>query len=203
MNVNSARVSLLLPWLRALVGLCALCLAGAACATEWTLQDLMGLMAQQRTGKATFVEKKTMALLDKPLESSGELSFDAPDRLEKRTLKPRQESMVLEGDKLTVNLQGKRPMNLRLQDHPAVAATVESIRGTLAGDLAVLEKNYAVEFSGLPGKWQLQLTPVHDDVAKVVRAITITGSQASVKTIRFEQADGDRMEMTISKVGSP
>jgi len=203
MNVNSNRVSVLSPWPRAVVVVLGLCLSGVACATEWTLQELMGLMAQQRTGRATFVEKKTMALLDKPLESTGELSFDAPDRLEKRTLKPRQESMLLEGDKLTVSLQGKRPMNLRLQDHPAVAATVESIRGTLAGDLAALEKNYAVEFSGPAGKWQLQLTPVHEAVAKIVRTITIVGAHGTVKTIRFEQADGDRMEMIISKASNP
>lgn len=203
MNVNSLRVSVAWPWGHALIVLFGLCLAGTACAADWTLQELMRLMAQQRSGKAIFVEKKTMALLEKPLESSGELSFDAPDRLEKRTLIPRQESMVLEGDKLTVTLQGKRPMNLRLQDYPAAAVTVESIRGTLAGDLAALEKNYAVEFSGHAGKWQLQLTPVHDDVAKFLRTVTIAGSQANVRTIRFEQVDGDRMEMTISKVSNP
>lgn len=200
MNVNNNCVSL---WARALVVLCGLCLTDAACAAEWTLQELMGVMSQQRSGRATFVEKKTMALLEKPLESSGELSFDAPDRLEKRTIKPRQESMVLEGDMLTVSLQGRRPVNLRLQDHPAVAATVESIRGTLAGDLAALEKNYAVEFSGQAGKWQLQLTPVHEAVAKIVRTIIIAGAYANVRSIRFEQADGDRTEMIVSKLSSP
>lgn len=172
-------------------------------AADWALPDLMQLLAQQKSGKASFVEKKYIGILDKPLESSGELSFDAPDRLEKRTLKPRPEAMLLDGDKLTVTLHERRPINLRLQDHPEIAAVVESIRGTLSGDKAALEKNYTIDFAGVQGKWQLTLTPVQKEVAKVVRQIRIGGTDADLKRITFEQRDGDRFEMTISKVVAP
>lgn len=180
-----------------------LVLCASSYAGDWALPDLMHLMAQKKSGKASFVEKKYMSILDKPLESSGELSFDAPDRLEKRTLKPRPETMLLEGDKLTLTLHEKRPLNLRLQDHPEVAALVESIRGTLSGDQAALEKNYAIDFTGVQGKWQLTLTPVQKAVAKVVRQVHIGGADANIKTIIFDQVDGDRFEMTISKVVAP
>ena len=163
----------------------------------------MHLLGQQRSGRASFVEKKYIGILDKPLESSGELSYDAPDRLEKRTLKPRPEAMLLDGDKLTVTLHERRPLKLRLQDHPEIAAVVESIRATLSGDQHALEKNYAVDFNGAQGKWQLTLTPVQKEVAKVVRQVHIGGADASIRTISFDQADGDRSEMTISKVVSP
>lgn len=175
-------------------------LCASSYAADWALPDLMHLMAQKKSGKASFVEKKFIGFLDKPLESSGELSFDAPDRLEKRTLKPRPEVMLLDGDKLTLTLHEKRPLNLRLQDHPEVAALVDSIRGTLSGDQAALEKNYAVDFTGVRGKWQLTLTPVQKTVAKVVRQVHIGGADTNIKTITFDQVDGDRFEMTISKV---
>ena len=187
-----------------LLHLLAVCIGVAWCANgyaaDWTLSDLMQLLAQQKSGKASFAEKKYIGILDKPLESSGELSFEAPGRLEKRTLKPRPETMLLDGDNLTVTLYDKRPLNLRLQDHPEVVAVVESIRGTLSGDKAALEKNYTVDFSGSQGKWQLTLTPVQKVVAKVVRQIHIGGADANIKTITFDQTDGDRIEMTISKV---
>ena len=175
-------------------------LCASSYAGDWALPDLMHLLAQTKSGKATFVEKKYIGILDKPLESSGELSFEAPDRLEKRTLKPRPEAMLLEGDKLTLILYDKRPLNLRLQDHPEVAALVESIRGTLSGDQAALEKNYAINFTGVQGKWQMTLTPVQKAVAKVVRQVQIGGADANIKTITFEQVDGDRFEMMIAKV---
>ena len=79
-----------------------------------------------------------------------------------------------------------------------MAALVESVRGTLSGDQATLEKNYAVEFSGAQGKWLLTLTPVPKALTQVVRQIQIAGADANIKTIVFDQADGDRIEMTIS-----
>lgn len=178
--------------------LCVSCHAG-----DWALADLMQLLAQQKSGKASFVEKKYIGILDKPLESSGELSFDAPDRLEKRTLKPRAEAMLLDGDKLTVTMHERRPINLRLQDHPEIATLVESIRGTLSGDKAALEKNYTIDFTGVQSKWQLTLAPVQKEVAKVVRQIRIGGADANIKLITFDQVDGDRFVMTISKVVAP
>ena len=178
-------------------------LCASSYAGDWALPDLMHLLAQQKSGKASFTEKKYLSILDKPLESSGELSFEAPGRLEKRTLKPRPEAMLLDGDKLTVTLHEKRPLNLRLQDHPEVATLVESIRGTLSGDQAALEKNYAIDLTGVQGKWQLTLTPVQKALTKVVRQVHIGGADANIKTITFDQADGDRVEMTVSKVVTP
>jgi hypothetical protein len=172
-------------------------------AADWALPDLMHTLAQKKSGRASFVEKKYIGILDKPLESSGELSFEAPDRLEKRTLKPNPEVMLLDGDKLTITLHDKRPLYLRLQDHPEVAALVDSIRGTLSGDQTALEKNYAIEFTGVSSKWQLTLTPVQKAVAKVVSQIRIGGAEAAIKTITFDQLDGDHSEMTISKVVAP
>lgn len=189
--------------LKLLAAFVGIFLCASSYAADWTLSDLMRLLAQQKSGKASFIEKKYIAILDKPLESSGELSFDAPDRLEKRTIKPRPEAMLLDGDQLTVTMFEKRPVNLRLQDHPEVSALVESIRATLSGNQAALEKNYFIDFTGAQGKWQLTLTPVQKAVAKVVRLVHIDGAQASIKTITFDQADGDRIEMTISKVIAP
>lgn len=196
-NVDSARASGFC-WPR----LCAIFLGMVLCANsyaaDWTLPELMHSLAQKKSGNASFIEKKYIGILDKPLESSGELSFEAPNRLEKRTLKPRTESMLLDGDKLTVRLYEKQPLYLRLQDYPDVAALVESIRGTLSGDQATLEKNYAIELAGSQGKWQLTLTPVPKALIKVVRQIKIGGTDADVKTITFDQPDGDRIEMVIS-----
>ena len=80
--------------------LCVLLMfAGAtwASAGDSQFDRIMSALAQRRHGHVTFVEKKFIAMLDRPVESSGELLYDAPDRLEKKTLKPRPESLVIEG----------------------------------------------------------------------------------------------------------
>ena len=57
--------------------------------------QLMNELASHKGGKAKFVEKKYISLLDKPLVSTGEMSYTAPDRLEKRTLTPKVETLLL------------------------------------------------------------------------------------------------------------
>lgn len=169
-------------------------------AEEWKLPDLMKTLSQHKSGQAVFTEKKYFALLEKPVVSSGELSFNAPDRLEKRTLKPKPESMLLEGDKLTVNQVDKRPLSINLQDYPEVASIVSSIRGTLLGDLVALEKSFQLSLTGSANDWQLVLVPLDISVAKTMQRIRIRGNAADIHSIHFEQADGDRSEMQISKM---
>ena len=112
--------------------------AGAA---QFTLGQLLGALASSRHGTATFTEKKYLSILDQPVESSGELLFVPPARLEKRTLKPKVETLVLDGDVLTVERQMQRHV-LQLKDYPEVAGMTESIRATLAGDRQALERVY-------------------------------------------------------------
>lgn len=179
-------------------GLAMAVFSSSLLADEWKLPDLMTLLAQHKSGRAVFVEKKYIGIIDKPVLSSGELSFTAPDRLEKRTLKPQPELMLLEGDKLTVSQAEKRSLSINLQDHPEVASIVSSIRGTLMGDQDALEKSFQLELSGAAERWQLVLVPLQTAVAKTMRRIRIRGVQANITVIDFEQADGDRSEMQIS-----
>ena len=80
---------------------CLLCLATSASAA-WDVNQLMNDLAQKTGGRAKFVEKQYLAVLDKPLVSSGELSYTAPNRLEKRTLAPKPELITLDDDTLYV-----------------------------------------------------------------------------------------------------
>ncbi len=171
-----------------------------AWAEGWQPAQLMELLAQKKTGKATFTEKKTIGILDQPVVSSGKLSFTAPDKLEKITLTPQHESLMLDGDTLTIERPDKRTMTVNIKNHPEAAMFIESIRGTLAGDLSALERFYQVELTGAADSWQLKLTPKQEDAGTVFSGIRIAGSQADVKTIHLEQRDGDHSEMTITQL---
>lgn len=185
---------------RALMGLVCMVISCTTIATELSVPELMRNLAQTKEGKASFIERKYIGIVDKPLLSSGDLAFTAPDRLEKRTIKPTPESVLLEGDNLTIEQADKRRHKVRLQDHPEIAAFVESIRGTLAGDRLSLEKVYALDLSGPADKWLLVLTPTQPRMLNLIQRIKISGAHGEVKTIIFEQSDGDRSEMVITKV---
>lgn len=175
---------------------------GPATAADWNVERLMQSLAQQRGGKVAFSEKKYIALLDRPVESSGELVYQPPGRLEKRTLKPSVESLVLDRDVLIVE-RGKQKYTLKLQQYPEITAIVGSIRNTLAGDLEALERQYRVDLQGNPERWSLTLLPSDTRIAALVQRIRISGTRDELRQIEMLQADGDRSVMDIHRDAPP
>jgi outer membrane lipoprotein-sorting protein len=179
-------------------------LALAACATAagaagFDVGALMDLLKNQKGGKATFHETRHMAILERPVETTGELVFTPPDKLEKRSTGLNAERMVVDRETLSIE-RGARKQVLALRDHPQVAVFIESIRGTLAGDRGSLEKTYNLALEGDPQRWRLVLTPRDAQLARIVARIAIAGSQAQVRRIEIEQADGDRSVMLVTPV---
>jgi outer membrane lipoprotein-sorting protein len=171
-------------------------------ATPLTIAQLMAGLANHPQRAATFTEKKYLSILDRPVESSGELLFIAPARLEKRTLKPRPETMVLDGDTLTLE-RGQRKHVLQLKDYPEVAGMIESIRATLAGDRKALERVYHLSLDSGNEYWTLMLTPLDPKVGAVIARIRMEGVGDVVRSVEIIQADGDSSLMTIEKLAPP
>lgn len=179
-----------------------LAMASPAVLAAWDIQQLMDSLAQNRSSQASFVEKKTIAILERPVESSGQLFYTAPDHLEKRTLKPKPESMVIDGGDLLIE-RGRQKHRLQLQAYPELAAFIDSIRGTLAGDRQALERNYQLSLEGTAERWTLQLLPRDDKMLAVVQRIRIAGARDQVRSIEITQADGDSSLMSIEKLVTP
>jgi len=173
--------------------------ASSVPATGWGLPQLMQSLAQVQSSQGKFVERKHLAVLDVPLTSSGTLSFQAPGHLEKHTLEPKDESLVLDGGVLTIENRTRNiKRTLVVQQYPAVWAFVESIRSTLAGDLPMLQRFYKVELKGDAAKWRMKLLPLEQKTRAMVKEIVISGRGDRVTVIEMLEASGDRDTMTIS-----
>jgi hypothetical protein len=176
--------------------LCGLVCAATVCAADCDLDRIMSALAQRKHGHVSFVEVKFIAILEKPVESSGELLYDAPDRLEKRTVKPKPESLVASGDVVTAQ-RGRHQYVLDLKQYPQVVPFIESIRATLAGDRAALERVFKLEFSGNLAHWTLRLVPLDAKLLSTVRQIHIEGEKDSMRCVEIQEADGDHSLLTI------
>ena len=189
-------------WRSALVAAVAACAVSTfaagvdAAEPAQSLDQLMALLAQRQHGHVSFTEQHFLAVLDRPVESSGELLYDAPDRLEKRTLKPKPEDLVLQKGVITAQ-RGRHTYTLNLSDYPQIVPLIDSIRATLAGDRASLEHLFKVTFDGSLDQWTLVLAPSDPAVAKSVRQIRMEGARDAIRTVEIQQADGDRSLLTI------
>lgn len=181
----------------------ALALAAPAHAADagsgWNLDRLMSTLAQHKSGRATFTETKYLSIATQPVESSGELVFVAPDHLEKHTLSPKPEHLVVDGDMLTVE-RNNRKYTLALARYPELGAFIDSIRATLSGNRFALEQVYKVALAGRGDDWTLTLTPLDARMLKVVSTITLDGTRDVLRSVAIRQADGDHSVMRLQPV---
>ncbi len=173
-------------------------------AAEDDLQRLFAELGASRERHARFTERKFSALLKAPAESSGTLVFLSPDILEKRTMEPRRESVRIEGSSVTYEGAARgsnvQKRTFSLADAPLLAALIESLRATLAGDLPTLRQHYDVAWSPLqtPKSWQLTLTPRVRALRDAVSRIELRGAAGEVNAIEIVEANGDLTLMQIT-----
>jgi outer membrane lipoprotein-sorting protein len=180
------------------------CLVSAPAQTQGksalALEQLMKDLAQVKSARGRFVERKHLAMLNAPLESSGTLVYAAPGRLEKHMLSPRQESLILDGDRLIIDHKatGQR-RTFPLQEHPVLWAFVESIRSTLAGDLPTLQRFYEVRLEGDASAWRMRLKTKEARMRQAASEIRVGGSGTWVNVIEIDEAGGDRSVTEITR----
>ena len=160
------------------------------------LPQLMQLLAQVQAGEATFTEVRHSSVLDRPVESSGRLSFQAPDRFTRETLKPRSESITVDGNTVVMR-QGSRSRTLQLDSVPEAAVIVEAVRGTLTGNREAIERHFEAQVSGAPAKWSLLLAPRAARLRELVTQVAVTGEQAALREITVSMTGGDYSVMKI------
>lgn len=185
----------------ALLLILSLACVHVAAGSNWDLTALMQAFSERTHAEARFVEQKHLKVLSSPLRTSGRLIYIAPDRLEKLTLQPQRELLLVAGDTVTIERADGKRRTLRLQDYPALWGFIDSIRGTMAGDLGALQRFYAVSLTGPEHGWELVLTPRVQVMRAVVKEIAIRGAGARITSVAVTQAQGDRSVMQVHEAG--
>jgi outer membrane lipoprotein-sorting protein len=163
--------------------------------SEELLQGVMTKLAAVKSAQSSFVEKRYLKLLKEPIESTGTLSYTAPDRFEKQTQKPIAERMSVERHMVTIQTGQKKPQQIYIDQHPALAAIVDAIRGALSGNSIALKNTFNISAEGSARQWTLNLVPTEQKQAGYIRVIRVSGADDFIEAIEIQQADGDRSVM--------
>ncbi len=194
------RAGALLAWCGLLAGAALLPppTAAAQTAPAFTLPALMAQLAKVRASSASFTETKSMPLLTTTLQSSGTLSYAAPDYVRKTTLTPAPQDFTLQNDTVTLSLNGQIK-RFTLSQAPQLAGLVEGVRATLAGDLPALQHYYTLSLSGGPAHWQLLLRPRDPALASMLAWMSITGQDNRITEIDSADAKGGETKMQVNE----
>lgn len=179
-----------------LIGLLLACTASFA--QGWELDALLRDMAAVPASRTRFVETRHVALLTRPLELKGSLTYERPNRLIKHVESPFDEMLTVDGEALSlVNKTKGEQRFISLREQPALRALVESVRATLAGDRAQLERHYRVQFSGARNAWRLRLVPRESQLKGYVESILLSGDGARLQRVEVTEGSGDSSVMNI------
>jgi hypothetical protein len=155
------------------------------------LAEVMRGLASVRQRRSRFTEEKVIPELDIGLPNEGTLLWVAPDHLEKHTTWPIDELLAVRAGRLRYERRDRDVQrDFSLDEQPEMAALVEAIRGTLAGDADALRRHYSLAFSGTPAAWTLLLTPESLRLRGAVQRITITGEGTELRGVDTEGNGG-------------
>ena len=74
---------------------------------------------------------------------------------------------------------------------------MDVIVGLLTGDAGKLERSYDYELKGTAKKWTLAMVPKDARMKAIISKVIASGDKEQVRTIEYQQADGDRSVMVI------
>jgi len=185
----------------------ALCAAAlwtpAAADGAWDLPALMKELGGIRLIDAAFTEQKQAEFLSGgEFAVSGEMHFKAPHTLRRIVTKPYRESIIIDESTVIIKrLDDKNETDrvrfIEIDSHPSIRLFIDSMRATMAGDLATVLEIYEVELSGDRQEWSLRLVPRRKELKKFIRAVQVTGSANRINTLLVHEDDDTRSLITL------
>lgn len=152
---------------------------------------VLALLSFERM-RCAFAEEKQVALLKRPLRSSGTIVFDRQKGIARHTAKPRPSQAVVTRTTLRLT-RGKRVEEISLDKSKELRAFALVFPALLRGDRDELERSFElVALGSAKGRWALRLTPRGAALRKLVRRVLVVGKGATLHLLEVEEASGDR-----------
>jgi outer membrane lipoprotein-sorting protein len=147
-----------------------------------------------------FSEEKHIALLARPLKSTGTIFFDRDKGIARATLTPKPQQVVLTRTSLKIKKDDKTeeiPLD-KSKDLKAFALIFPTL---LRGERAELEKTFDMGlYGGDSDWWALAFTPKTDSLKKLVKRVVVFGRKDQVFSLQIAEASGDTTDTRLTDV---
>lgn len=162
-------------------------------ASDFGLETVLQSVAADGVEAVGFEERRFLGIVTEPLESSGTLRFEPPDRLVKEIDKPYRETAIVDGDRLTVlNAAGAETQSISLWASEELRLVFDSLRAVLRGDAKALHALFQVSVSGDETAWAIELTPQPSEMEGAIERITVRGEAGRILSFDIRETNGDR-----------
>ena len=150
--------------------------------------------------RCQFSEAKHVALLARPLRSSGTIYFDRTRGIARITLAPNHQEAVLTATMLRLRT-GDRVEQIPLDKTKDLRAFALIFPTLLGGDRGELERSFELGLYGTDrGWWALALTPRAESLRALVRRVVVIGRAAELVSLQIAEASGDTTDTQLTAV---
>jgi hypothetical protein len=156
-------------------------------------------LANARVVRGRFVQRRYLAGLAKPLESSGSFLFAREAGIEWHTEKPFDSQFLLTGTRITQRDEGGVSLEIQAAEQPALAVVARVFFALFALDVDSLSQDFELYGQAGGAGWQLGLKPRAEALGSMFRQALVEGSGA-VRHVTLEDGNGDRSEIEFQDV---
>ena len=138
-----------------------------------------------------FSEQKHIALLARPLRSTGTIYFARDKGIARTTFTPRPEQVVLTKASLRIRKDG-RTEEIPLDKSKDLKAFALIFPTLLRGDRAEIAEAFEIGLYGSDRAWwALAFTPKSDSLRALVRRVVVFGRQGEIVSLEVAEVSGD------------
>jgi hypothetical protein len=163
--------------------------------THATAQSL----TKARAVRGKFVQRRYLADLARPLESSGRFLFARDAGIEWHTELPFDSQFLMAESGITQRDEGGVTLNIKASEQPALAVVSRVFFALFALDLDALSHDFELYGEPRGSGWVLGLKPRAEALGSVFRQAIVSGG-ASVERVVLEDGNGDRSEIVLQGV---
>lgn len=179
----------------------ALLLMQPAAATEpaASADALIARLARPAPATVAFAEVRFSPLLREPVRVAGELSYEGPEKLERRVSTPYREHTQIHGESVRIEREGAAPRTFALARSPELRGLLHSFAALLAGDAMALRRYFDIAVSEQDAAWRMTLTPRDARSRRRVREIIATGVDDLLNCVTLHNVDGGASLMLLGE----
>ncbi len=172
--------------------------AGDAALAELTRATARSL-APARAVRGRFVQRRYLAGLPHPLESSGNFLFARDAGIEWRTEQPFDSQFLLGAGGITQRDEGAETLHISTEEQPALQVVARVFFALFALDLSALAQDFELFGEARADGWVIGLKPRGAAMGSVFRHAIVSGG-ATVERVLLEDGNGDRSEILLREV---
>lgn len=147
-----------------------------------------------------FSEEKHIALLARPIKSTGTIFFDRDKGIARATVGPKAQQVVLTKTTLKIK-KGDKTEEIPLDKSKDLKAFALIFPTLLRGERAELEKTFDMGlYGGDADWWALTFTPKTESLRKMVKRVVVFGRKDQVISLQIAEASGDTTDTHLTDI---